>query len=156
MSVFRRTVSTEVVVATPPEVVWDVLVDAAAWHEWCSVLVHRSGSPEIGERPTLGLTPPVGRAYDFSPTVLVRDEGRRLVWRGQTGPRGVFDGTHVFTLHEVADGTRLVNAETFSGVLVPVLTRVLLDLDDVADGFDVLNDELRRRAESLAGPRRSH
>lgn len=149
MSVFAQTVSTEVVIAAPRQVVWNALVDVAAWNAWCSVLVHRSGELLVGGRPTLGLTPPVGRAYDFTPTVLVREETRRLVWRGRTVLPGLFDGTHSFLLTDAEGGTRLVNAETFSGALVPVLTRMLLDLDDVEDGFDVLNDELRGRAESL-------
>lgn len=145
---FSFNVSTSVVVDAPRAVVWDVLVSVDRWASWTSVLQHESGGLGVGARPRLRLDPPSGRGYAFRPEITVRDEARTLEWVGRTGPSGVFDGRHRFDLDELDVGaTRVRNTERFSGLLAPLLRRVMVDPDEVRHGFDALNDDLRRAAE---------
>ena len=54
------------------------------------------------------------------------EEGKLIRWRGRLGVRGIFDGDHELSLEEVADGTtRCTQRETFGGMLVPFVRRML-------------------------------
>ncbi len=64
-------------------------------------------------------------------------------WLGHLLVPGVFDGRHRFELFPTATGTRLVQSESFSGLLVRPLRRWL----DVStrEGFEAMNAAPRRR-----------
>ena len=87
----------------------------------------------------------------FRPTVLAIEEGTLVRWRGRPGVPGVFDGEHELRLEATPDGgTRFVQREVFTGLLVPLARRVL---DDTETGFAEMNAALRDRAVSrAAGP----
>ncbi len=89
----------------------------------------------------------------FRPTVLAIEDGRLIRWRGRAGVPGIFDGEHELRLEATPDGgTRFVQREAFTGLLVPLLRRVL---DDTESGFAQMNAALRDRAISRAtGPLR--
>ncbi len=55
--------------------------------------------------------------------------------------RGLFDGRHRFELHDPPSGCRLVQRETFTGVLVPLFARSLYD--NTAGGFRAMNTALK-------------
>jgi hypothetical protein len=62
----------------------------------------------------------------FKPRVTVVEPGQRLEWLGTMGVSGLFDGRHTFTLTPLGHGrTRLVQAEVFSGALVPLAGSML-------------------------------
>ena len=92
------------------------------------------------------ISPAAGKAMSFRPRVLVAEPGRELRWLGRVLLPGLLDGEHSFTLEPVAGGTRLTQAERFSGALVPLVGRAL----DVGDDFAAMNDALRVRAEAAA------
>ncbi len=63
---------------------------------------------------------------------------------------GLFDGEHGLRLEPVPDGgTRFVQRGTFTGLLVPMMPRVL---DDTTTGFAAMNTGLRHRAVSGTTP----
>jgi len=143
-------VRTTVDIAAPRQQVWDALTDLGGYQRWNSVLHHLGGTPSLGGRIRLRLTPPRGRSFSFTPTVTDLEPNRRLAWLGTTLVTGLFDGAHFFELSPTEDGgTHLVNAERFSGVLAPLFKRLLLDVDDVAYGFGVMNEELKRHLENV-------
>jgi len=89
------------------------------------------------------ITPP-GRSMTFKPTLLAVEQDRLLRWRGRLGVPGLLDGQHEFHLKPLADGgTRFLQTETFTGVLVPLFSQTL---DDTAIGFAQMNRALRNRA----------
>jgi hypothetical protein len=60
------------------------------------------------------------------PRVTVVEPYQRLEWLGTMGIPGLFDGRHSFTLTPLGEGrTRLVQAEAFSGALIPLTGRPL-------------------------------
>ena len=66
-------------------------------------------------------------------------------WRELPGFDERGDGEHELRLEPTADGgTRFVQRESFTGLLVPMMPRVL---DDTATGFAAMNVALRDRAE---------
>ena len=59
---------------------------------------------------------------------------------------GVFDGRHIFELEPTPVGTRLVQREEFTGILVPLFARSL-DKGTKA-GFEAMNLAIKQRAEA--------
>src|SRR5215211_7034383 len=120
-----KTLVSEVHIDAAPQRVWQVLGDLAAYREWNPFIVEAAGRPEVGERLTLRIQPVNGRAMTLRPTVTAAREGELLRWLGSLGMAGIFDGEHSFGIEADGDGTRLVQQETFRGVLVPFFARTL-------------------------------
>ncbi|PFG39539.1 hypothetical protein ATJ97_2045 [Georgenia soli] len=143
-----RTLSVITEIGAPPHVVWAALTDLAAFSEWNPFITSADGELKLGSRLAIRIQPPGGRPMTFRPSVRVLEDGRRLEWLGRLGVPGIFDGRHSFELTALPDGgTRLVQAETFSGVLVPLLGRTL---ERTREGFALMNEALRERAEAAA------
>jgi hypothetical protein len=77
------------------------------------------------------------------PTILVAEPGAELRWTA--GLRGLISGEHSFVLTPDGEGTRLVQSETFAGLLVPFSGRILRRAHA---SFRGLNEAIRKRAES--------
>jgi hypothetical protein len=140
----------EIDVAAPPDAVWAVLTDFAAYGEWNPFVVAIEGEPRVGERLRVRLQPPGARALTIRPRLLEVTPDRALRWLGHLGVRGLFDGEHSFELVPNGAGTHFVHRERFTGALVPVVwSRVG---PPTREGFRAMNEALRERAEASAGP----
>ena len=136
---------TEILIEADPATVWSMLTDLDQYAAWNPFLVEASGLVEPGQRLRVTLSPPGGRPITMRPRVTEVVPGRALEWWGHLGVRGIFDGRHRFEVHNSGTGTRLVQRETFTGLLVPLLAK---SLDGpTAAGFALMNDALRARAE---------
>lgn len=81
----------------------------------------------------------------FRPTVLEVTENQSLEWLGRLGIPEIFDGQHRFELNPLpGGGTHLIQSEIFSGLLVPLMPKLL---DNTREGFRRLNEALAHRAE---------
>ncbi|WEV76584.1 SRPBCC domain-containing protein [Janibacter cremeus] len=138
---------TEIEIDAPPARVWGILTDLAGYSEWNPFITSATGTVATGERLVNRLEPPGGKAMTFRPTVTEVDEGRAFEWLGRLGLPGLFDGRHRFVLVPHGDGTRLIQSESFTGILVPLL-RKSLDAGTRA-GFQAMNVALKARAEAM-------
>ncbi len=128
-----------------PEVVWEILMDFESFPEWNPFVVSIAGETAVGGRLDVTLQPPGGRAMHFRPRVTAVEPGRYFEWLGKVGIRGLFDGRHRYRIEATSHGTRLVQSEDFTGILVPVLSR---SLDGATRrGFEAMNRALKERAE---------
>lgn len=145
----RSSISTTVDIAAPPSVVWGVLTDGASYPDWNPFVRRLEGRLELGARLRVRIEPPGKRGMNFRPTVVALEPERAFAWLGRLGVRGLLDGRHSFTLEPLDGGTatRLVHAESFRGVLVPLVGRTMAA---AAEGFEAFNAALRERAERLA------
>jgi hypothetical protein len=139
---------TEIEIDAAPATVWTILTDLAGYADWNPFITASAGKVATGERLVNRLQPPGGKALTFKPTVTEVDEGRAFEWLGRLGLPGLFDGRHRFELVPHGDGTRLIQTESFTGMLVPIL-RKSLDTGTVA-GFRAMNAALKARAEAVA------
>lgn len=142
-------VRTEIEIPSPPAAVWAVLTDLERWAEW-NPFATAQGRARVGERLVVRLTGARGgKGMTFKPRVTAAEPGRRFAWLGRLGVPGLFDGEHSFTLQPLHGGTRtrLVHAESFTGVLVGLLTRMLDG--NTAAGFDQLNAALADRVAAV-------
>jgi len=137
---------TEIDINASGERVWRVLTDFSAYGEWNPFITSISGEVQQGARLKVRVQPPGGRGMTFRPTVLAADPDRELRWVGRLLLPGIFEGEHAFLITPLENGrVRLRQQETFRGLLVPLLRR-LLDGQTRA-GFEAMNRALKERAE---------
>ena len=137
-----RTVSATIEIDAPPEQVWAVLTDLAAYPQWNPIFPQASGQIVVGGRLRLAYRPTAGRAMTIRPKVLAAQPGAELRWA--LSLPGIIGGEHSFTLTAAGDGTRLVQSETFRGLLVPLSGKVIAG----AEGdYAALNQALKQRVE---------
>jgi hypothetical protein len=139
----RHDIRTEIDIEAPPEEVWPHLIGLAAYADWNPFITRAEGVPEEGQTLSLRMEPPGGRAMTFSPLVTAVSTSAHFEWLGHLVVPGLFDGRHRFELIATDTGTRFVQSESFRGLLVRPLRR-MLDGPTRA-GFDAMNAALRRR-----------
>jgi len=144
--VLVREVRAETVVDAPPGVVWQVLTDFVSYPEWNPFILSIGGKPWVGTQLSVEIRPPGMKSMRFSPRVLRVAKDHELRWVGRVLIAGIFDGEHRFTIAPEGNGSRFVQAEVFTGLLVPVvdLTRTFRATHL---GFLQMNRALRERAE---------
>src|SRR5258705_240040 len=115
-----RTIETAIDIDAPADAVWDVITDFAAYPDWNPFMVHLDGEAAPGARLTVTMQNPGGRPTKFRPSVL-ESPARSLRWIGHVLVPGIFDGAHEIRVDATATGTRFVQREEFSGVLLPLI-----------------------------------
>jgi hypothetical protein len=136
---------TDIEIDATPERVWEVLTDFAAYPEWNPFIRKIEGEAAPGSTLEVRMESPGGRAMTFKPTVLEVAPRRELRWLGRVLAPRVFDGEHSFRIEPIDDSrVRFVQAERFSGVLVPLFSKTL---EKTRGGFTAMNEALKRRAE---------
>lgn len=136
------TYETEIIIDAPPREVWKHLIDVSRWDEWSQHFKLR-GTPIVGgpariEFSLFGFPAGVNVSYQNV------DEHRELRWHG--GPKTIAYGSH-FCILEPLDGgtrTRLRHGESFSGILAPLVVR-LLEAERGGPSYNGFNEDLRRR-----------
>jgi hypothetical protein len=143
---------TSIDIAAPPERVWQVLTELAAYPEWNPFIVRAEGSVAVGERLSLRMQPVGARRVTVRPTVVEATPGRRLRWLGRFGFPGVFDAEHSFTISgRTGDGVQLVQEEQFRGVLARLMSRSLNR--HTLPAFRAMNQALEERVERTSATR---
>jgi hypothetical protein len=141
-----RELRTQIEVEATPERVWEILTDFDAYPEWNPFIQRIEGDAAPGSKLEVRIEPPGGRAMTFKPTVLEVAPGQELRWLGRVLAPGLFDGEHSLRIEPIDDSrVRFVQAERFTGVLVPVLGK---SLEKTQRGFTAMNEALKRRAEA--------
>ncbi|WP_411969046.1 SRPBCC family protein [Haloferax sp. YSSS75] len=139
--------TTSIDIDAPSETVWQVLTDFDSYHEW-NDYTRIDGDPVVGTTLAVSPGPKAGRVPTFKPTVLQAD-GSELRWLGHLLVPGLFDGEHRFVVEELDEGrSRLTQSETFSGVLVGLVNRLMGD--STRRNFELVNEAMKTRAETLA------
>lgn len=140
-----RTVEQIIHIQAPPATIWQILTATDEYAHWNPFMTQLHGRLAVGERLRVTIRPEK-RSMTFRPTVLAIDKNALIRWRGRLGVPGLFDGEHELRLEGTADGgTRFIQRETFTGLLVPMVRRVL---EDTETGFVSMNGALRDRATS--------
>jgi len=136
----------EIEIEAPPEVVWRVLTDFAAYGDWNPFIRGIEGEARPGGKLTVRIEPPDAKAMRFTPRVLAVEPNRELRWKGRLLVPGLFDGEHSLRI-EPLEGrrSRFVHSERFTGLLVPLLGSAL---GKTAAGFEQMNAALKTRAEA--------
>ena len=149
-----REIATQVDIDATPAEVWSVLTDFARYAEWNPFMREASGQARVGETLTIKLFPEGGKPMEFTPKVLVAQEGAELRWLGKMLGGVVFSGEHRFLLTAHDGGTRVNHSEKFAGLLTHIMSGTL----DNFEGLPALRrrpQAARRGRGSSRDPRRS-
>jgi hypothetical protein len=140
-----HTISTSIRIDAEPERVWAILMDFAAYPAWNPFIVAIEGEARPGAGLTVRIGPPGREPQTFKPVVVTVDSPSAFIWRGSLPIPGLFTGEHSFRLTREGDSTSFHHAEHFSGLLVPVLKKMLARTEE---GFHQMNSALKARAEA--------
>ena len=147
-----KTMSATIDINAPPAEVWAILTDLASYREWNPLFVEASGNVAVGQRITLRSKHPAnGRLMTVKPKITAARSGAELRW--VAGLPGIIGGEHSFTLTAAGSGTRVVQSETFKGLLTGFSGKTFSNAET---SFQALNQALKERAEARtdrrAGP----
>jgi hypothetical protein len=141
-----RSIETSIEIEAPPGRVWEIFTDFDSYPEWNPFVAHLTGRVEVGKRIEARLTPPESKAMTFKPRVKAFVAEREFRWLGRLLVPGIFDGEHQFLLEPIGGSrTRFVQREQFTGVLVPLILRMVGE--STKDGFEEMNAALKQRVE---------
>jgi hypothetical protein len=125
--------------------VWAVLTDLAQYPVWNSTVDRVEGRIAPGSRLTVYVKVNPGRAFPLTVTDWAPPE--RMTWHGGM-PLGLFAGERTFELAPQERGlVRFTMRETYSGLLAPLITRSIPDLQPAFEQFAA---DLKRRVEGAA------
>jgi hypothetical protein len=138
----QRDIATSIRIAAPPERVWSILTDTAAFPAW---------NPEMTLKGALIqghiIEHDEGSGDDrmvFHPVIVAMVPNHDLAWLGHSGPPRFFDALHSFHLAADGGGTIFTQTEHLRGVLL-----WLWDAGQLLPRFQAMNEALKARAEQL-------
>ena len=126
----------------PPQVVWDILTNIAAYPSWDSGVVRVDGHVAPGAKITVVSSANPDRAFPVVVTQL--EPPRSMRWSGGM-PLGLFKGERSFTLAPEPDNrVRFTMREDYTGPLAPLIFKSIPDLNP---SFQQFANGLKQRAE---------
>jgi hypothetical protein len=138
-----KTMSATIEIDAPPMAVWAVLTNLSRYPEWNPLFREASGEIAVGKRIRLrSVHPANGRMMTVKPKIVAAEPGIELRWAA--GLPGIISGEHSFALSPTNAGTRLVQSESFRGLLVPFSRKTFANAEA---SFQALNEALKKRAE---------
>ena len=143
-------------IAAPPEAVWRVLTDFAAYAQWHPVLsfvdVPTAIVPGTRLRAQVSSGSPNDGEYAF--TIVHFEAPRRLEWEG--GVPEVLTGRHSFILEPHGGGTRVTDSEEFTGTAADTVESARSSLEqDYANNGSALRKRLETQGRQTT-PARPH
>lgn len=124
---------TSIQIEAPAARIFALLTDLPRWTQWNTTVDRVEGSCERGGRVTVHAKASPGRAFPLQVAEIAAPH--RMVWTGGM-PLGLFTGTRTYSLTEGPDGrVRFEMNETFTGLMAPLITRSIPDLQPAFDEF---------------------
>lgn len=141
------TIRTSIRIQAPPQRVWQVLTDFSGYESWNPFIRSLKGEVAVGKKIEVHIVPPGQKGMTFRPHVKVFEREKHFEWLGRLLFPGLFDGRHGFELIAGSDGTTtLIQSETFRGILVPFLKKMLNG--PTIEGFNRMNEAVKQRSEA--------
>jgi hypothetical protein len=137
-----KSFSAKASIRATPDRIWALLTDAPGYPKWNNTVDRIEGSIAPGQSIKVHVKINPGRAFPV--TVSEFTPAQRMVWSGGM-PLGLFKGARTYTLAPKSNGeVEFSMREEFSGLLAPLITRSIPDLQPA---FDEFAGDLKRAAE---------
>jgi hypothetical protein len=136
-----KSFATRTTIQASPESIWRLLTDAPNYPSWNTTVDRVDGRIALGETVTVHAKVAAGRAFPVK--VVAFDMPTRMVWSSGM-PLGLFKGERTYQLRVVAAGVEFAMREDYTGLLAPMITGSIPDLQPAFDEFAAC---LKARAE---------
>jgi hypothetical protein len=141
-----KEVRSEIEINSYPESVWRILIDFGAYDQWNPFINKIIGAPTEGSKIDLYIETPSGKNRKYSPRITRVEEGRELRWFGKSSLPGFLNAEHIFIIEELQpERVHFIQRELFDGLLTRVFGKGVDT--DIRQGFQDMNDALKKRAE---------
>jgi hypothetical protein len=131
-------------IQAPQDRIWKILTDAPAYPAWNTTVEKIEGEIAPGKKVTVHAKVVAGApALDFPVRVSTLEPFRTMVWTGGM-PLGLFKGERTFLLTPRDGGIEFSMTEVFSGLMAPLITKSIPDLQPAFAEFAAC---LKRTAE---------
>ena len=115
-----KQIQNEIDIEASPKLVWEMLIEVSHYKDWNPFLVIPRGRARVGSYLELIMSPPGDSPRQKKVLVTSLKSYRELSWKGTIVHTVFFCGHNRFTLIPLSEHqTRLIQEETFSGLLVP-------------------------------------
>ena len=147
-----KRIRTEHFIPFPPERVWAVLTDFAAYAEWNPLNIKASGEARLGARIAMTFVNPArpGTTIDQVVRITRFEPPNALAWEGHVPL--LFHGRHHFELIPEAGGTRLLHGEDMSGLIALTFSAAKIERAFVPV-YEATNRALEARVAALSAGR---
>jgi uncharacterized protein YndB with AHSA1/START domain len=142
-----RSYQATALIDAPPEQVWRVLTDIAAWPGWDSGVIKVDGRLALGEKLSITVEANPGRVFPVK--VVTLSEPDLIVFRGGM-PLGLFVGERTYTLERDRSATRFTMRELYTG---PLAGMIFKSIPDLGPSFQQFADGLKQQSESPQPPK---
>lgn len=141
-STFRKECGVAINIQAPPDQIWAIFANVAAWPTWNSTITSAEGKVAVGEK--IKLTVPYAPGRTFTLTIKELVPQQTMVWGDGMDP--IFKGVRTYKLTPKADGsTDFSMVEVLSGVLLPLIGG---SLPDFGPPFEQYAADLKSAAEA--------
>jgi hypothetical protein len=127
-----RAFSSSITIAAPAARIWKILTSTSDWPRWNTTVDRIEGNVTLGSVVKIYAKSNPKRPFEVE--IVEVEAGERLVWRSGM-PLGLFRGTRTFKLTPQYGRIRFDMSEEFTGLLAPLLTRSLPNLQPTFDEF---------------------
>ena len=141
-------VSASIEIDAPRAVVWEVLSDLAAYHEWNSFTPIADAAFAVGEKVRLRVLMPGVRARFQNEWINRIEPGKGFCWGLRFGHPLIMVANRWQELESIDDErTRYVTTDRFSGLMVPMV--FWLYEEAIRLGFEAAAQSLKQRSEHV-------
>lgn len=141
-----KEISTEIIINSTPEKLWEVITDFKGYSKWNPFIVNIEGEPKKGEKIELQLHLKSGKNRTYHPTITKVEKFKEIRWKGQMLSSLLFQGERVLSIEKVDDkSVKFINNEVFSGI-ASGFTPKKMD-SDIEESFKMMNTALKNWAE---------
>lgn len=128
-----KSFSTSILIDAPASRVWGILTDVASWPNWNTTVDRVEGAATLGNKITVYTKASPGRAFPLK--VSEFSAPHHMVWSGGM-PLGLFTGKRTYALTPQNNGKlKFEMTEAFTGLMSPLITRSIPDLQPSFDEF---------------------
>ena len=141
-----REIRTEIEINASQMEVWDILMAFDKWSDWNPTVNQASGTATLGSKVSIIMAGSEGKnGQKYSADITTFEAPRSFRWRAVMMAGFLMTNDRSFELEPAGEGTKLINTEHFSGLLVSLLWSKLENF--VPDSLISMNEALKRRAE---------
>jgi hypothetical protein len=141
-----REIKTEIKINAPQMEVWDILMAFDKWSDWNPTVNQASGTATLGSKVNITMAGPEGKnGQKYSADITMFEAPRSFRWRAVMIYGFLMTNDRSFELEPLGDGTKLINTEHFSGLLVSLFWGKLEKF--VPASLNSMNEALKARAE---------